>query len=101
MESKEKPPKRYDAFVSYSHRSDMRIAAALRDGLQSFAKTWYRPRALRIFLDQSGLSADSSLGSRIESALCDSQFLLLIASPDAANSVWVGREIAWWLENRS
>jgi hypothetical protein len=95
------PAKRYDAFISYSHRSDLAIAKALRDGLQSFAKTWYRPRALRIFLDQSSLSADSSLGSRIEAALRDSRFLLLIASPEAAGSVWVAREVEWWLANRS
>ena len=39
----------YDAFVSYSHAADGRLAPALQRGLQSLAKPWYRRRALRVF----------------------------------------------------
>lgn len=39
----------YDAFLSYSHSADVRLAPALRRCLQSMAKPWYRTRSARIF----------------------------------------------------
>ena len=37
----------YDAFISYSHAVDGRLAPALQSALQRFSKPWYRLRALR------------------------------------------------------
>src|SRR5207244_3716025 len=37
----------------------------------------------------------------IERGLADSEFFLLMASPEAAASKWVKKEIHWWLEHRS
>ena len=51
----------YDAFVSYSHAADGRLAPALQRGLQSLAKPWYRRRALRVFRDETSLSASPEL----------------------------------------
>lgn len=51
----------YDAFVSYSHAADGRLAPALQAGLQSLAKPWYRRRALRVFRDRTSLSASPEL----------------------------------------
>jgi hypothetical protein len=76
------------------------LAPAVQRGLQSFAKPWYRARALRIFRDQTGLSANPHLWSSIASALDASQHFVLLASPDAAASPWVNREIEHWLERR-
>ena len=39
--------------------------------------------------------------SSIVSALDDSEFFILLASPDAARSEWVGREVAHWLDSCS
>ena len=36
-----------DAFISYSHAADGKLAPALQSALQRFAKSWYRRRALR------------------------------------------------------
>ena len=36
---------RYDAFISYSHAADGKLAPNLQDALQRFAKPWYRRRA--------------------------------------------------------
>ena len=91
----------YDGFISYSHALDGTLAPALQRGLERFAKSWYRPRALRIFRDTTSLSADPGLWSSIERALASSRWLVLMASPEAARSVWVDRELAWWLKNRS
>jgi WD40 repeat protein len=87
-----------DAFISYSHAADERIAVALRDGLHSFAKRWYEFRALHVFLDRASLSAAPDLWGDVRRQLDDSRFLILLASPEAADSEWVGpREIRHWL----
>jgi len=86
----------YDCFLSYSHAADSRLASALRAGLHRFAKPWYRVRALRVFRDDSSLSANPHLWNSIEQALRSSRWLVLLASPRAAESAWVGRELATW-----
>ena len=73
----------YDAFVSYSHAKDKPIAAALQRALQTLGKPWYRRRALRVFRDDTSLSATPHLWPTIEQALGQSRFLLLLASPEA------------------
>ena len=91
----------YDAFISYSHAKDKPIAAALQSVLQRLGKPWYRRRALRIFRDDTSLSATPHLWPSIEQALGQSRFLLLLASPEAAASPWVGKEVAYWLAHKS
>ncbi len=90
----------YDAFISYSHAQDKPIAAALQSVVQTLGKPWYRRRALRIFRDDTSLSAAPELWPAIEQALAGSRYLILIASPEAAVSPWVDREVAYWLEHK-
>ena len=59
----------YDAFISYSHAKDKPIAAALQSVVQKLGKPWYRRRALRVFRDDTSLSATPSLWPSIEQAL--------------------------------
>jgi tetratricopeptide (TPR) repeat protein len=87
----------YDAFVSYSHAQDKPIAAALQSAMQRLGKAWYQRRALRLFRDDTSLSATPHLWPSIEEALAKARFLILIASPEAASSPWVDKELAWWL----
>jgi WD40 repeat protein len=89
-------PTRYDAFISYSHAADGRLASELQSALHSFAKPWYRLRALRVFRDQASLSANPALWTSIQRALEDSKTFVLLASPEAAASEWVAREVRWW-----
>jgi tetratricopeptide (TPR) repeat protein len=94
---------RYRAFISYSH-ADARWAAWLHRALE----TYRVPRRLRsgaggdpslpdrlapVFRDREELSSGQSLGPLIESALADSEALIVICSPAAAQSRWVGQEI--------
>ena len=90
----------YDAFISYSHRLDAAITARLQAELQRFAKPWYRMRALHVFRDQTSLAASPNLWTTIEEALADSGWLILMASPESAQSGWVAREISWWRGHR-
>ncbi len=94
------PESGYDAFISYSHAADDRLAPALQRGLQRFAKPWYRRRALRVFRDDASLSADPGLWSSIARALDGSRHLILLASPQSAQSPWVGQEAEYWREQK-
>ncbi|MEW8232098.1 MAG: hypothetical protein AB2745_17360 [Candidatus Thiodiazotropha endolucinida] len=90
-----------DAFISYSHATDGRLAPAIQSGLRRFAKPWYRLRALNVFRDKSSLSASPGLWPSIEAALRQSRYFILIAAPEAAASEWVGKEVRWWIDHRS
>lgn len=90
----------YDAFISYSHAKDKGVAATLQSAIQKLGKPWYRRRALRLFRDDSSLSATPHLWPSIEKALAASRFLILLASPQAAASPWVGKEVSWWLDRK-
>jgi WD40 repeat protein len=90
----------FDVFISYSRSADERLAYALRHALHSFAKPWYRRRALRVFRDDASLSANPALWPSIENALASSRYFVLLASPEAAASSWVEKEIRYWLERQ-
>jgi WD40 repeat protein len=90
----------YDGFISYSHAADDLLAPRLQAGLQRFAKPWWKRRALRVFRDEASLSANPHLWSSITEAMDQSSWFVLLLSEDAARSVWVDREVAWWLEHK-
>jgi len=91
----------YNAFISYSHKHDAVLGTALQHDLEHFAKPWYRMRALRVFRDTTNLSANPALWPSIEAGLESSEWFILLASADAAESEWVEREVRWWLDHRS
>ncbi len=90
----------YDAFISYSHAADDLLAPRLQAGLQRFAKPWWQRRALRVFRDESSLSANPHLWSSITNALDVSGWFVPLLSPDAAQSQWVNQEVEYWLANK-
>jgi WD40 repeat protein len=90
----------YDAFISYSRAVDGKLAPALQSALQRFAKPWYRARAKRVFRDDASLSANPGLWSSIEQALDAARYFVLLASPGAAESRWVGEEVKHWLAHK-
>src|SRR5215475_1811514 len=91
----------YDAFISYSHAKDKPVAAALQTVVQKLGKPWYRRRSLRVFRDDTSLSATPHLWPTIEQALGQSRYFILLASPEAAASKWVNKEVAYWLEHNN
>lgn len=92
---------KYNAFISYSHAADGKLAPALQNAFHRIAKPVFKFRALNIFRDETSLSATPSLWKDIENALRESQYLILLASPTAAKSLWVQKEVEFWLANRS
>lgn len=91
---------RYDGFISYSHAADGLLAPRLQSGLQRFAKPWWRRRALRMFRDQTSLSASPHLWTSITAALDESAWFVLLLSPDAASSQWVNQEVEYWVRHK-
>ncbi|MEU4557154.1 TIR domain-containing protein [Actinoplanes sp. NPDC023936] len=91
----------FDGFISYSHAADGRLAPAVQRGLHRLAKPWHRRRALWIFRDQTGLAVTPKLWTSIQEALDGSKHFVLLASPEAAGSPWVNREIEHWLATKS
>jgi WD40 repeat protein len=92
---------RFDAFISYSRGASQQLAVDLQSAIERFAKPWYRLRAVRVFRDDASMSANVGLWSTIEKALVESEWFVLIASPRAAASQWVAKELRWWLEHKS
>ena len=88
--------KKYDAFISYSHAMDGKVAEAVQAGLHRLARPWRALRALRAFRDTTTLSANPALWESITAALDESRFFILLAGPEAASSSWVSREVEYW-----
>ena len=85
----------YDAFISYKHARSSAFATDLELHLKRYARGWLaRPR--RIFRDEQHLHLGGDLPAMIREALDRSQYLILLASPQAAASPWVREELDIW-----
>lgn len=91
----------FGAFISYSGQEDRALITKLQNGIEKLAKRWYRPPITKVFVDKTSIAAGTRLWSRIEYGLTRSKWLILMASPEAAQSWWVDREVEWWLTHRS
>ena len=92
--------KHYDAFISYAHEADIVLAPVLQRGLQRLAKPWNRRRAMEVFRDESSLAVSPGLWPSICAALDASRWFVVLASPEAARSDWVGKEIMHWVSSK-
>jgi WD40 repeat protein len=93
-----KPPE-YDAFLSYAHR-DKEITTAIQKGLHQIGRRIGQLRALRVFRDDTNLTANPDLWGKITDALDGSRFMIVVLSPQSAESHWVNEEVSYWLQNR-
>jgi WD40 repeat protein len=90
----------HDAFISYNHKADFEMARVLERGLQRLARPWNRVRAMSVFRDESDLSALPHMWPSIQEHLDESRFLVILACPESAASVWVNREITHFCETK-
>jgi WD40 repeat protein len=91
---------RYKAFISYSHDTDRLFAPQLQRELEGLAKPWYRRHAITLFRDTTDLAVNQALWARIVEAMDDCERLLVLASPQAAQSPWVIKELEHWRDRR-
>lgn len=89
---------KYHAFISYSRSKDEKLSASLQNALIRYTKPWYQSRAMRVFRDDASLPASNSLWTSIRDGLDHSRYFILLASPEAAQSKWVSREIKYWID---
>jgi len=90
----------YDAFMCYSHSADSLVAPELQRLIRRVGRPWYARSTLRIFRDQTNLEMSESLWGSIAAALGASASFVLMASPAAARSPWVDREVRFWREHQ-
>jgi len=95
----------YNAFISYKHGPrDNNVAAHVQSQLEHFhipgkiRKKTGKTRIQRIFRDKDELPITSDLTETIENALQKSEFLIVICSPHTKESIWVRREIEFFLK---
>lgn len=86
----------FDVFVSYAHE-DSAVAERLQRDLSRVGTRWYRRDGLRVFRDETDLSANPALWPSIATAIDSSDALVVLCSPAAAASEWIEREIEHYL----
>lgn len=98
----------YNAFISYRHApKDIKVAEQIERDLEHF----HIPKSIRkktgigkiqrIFRDKDELPITSDLGDQISYALDHSDFLIVICSTSTKESVWVQREIEYFLTSHT
>lgn len=105
---KDDPVQRYNAFISYRHCPlDSKIATEIQRGLERFSipraiqKSSGKKRISRIFRDKEELSLTEDLNETIRIALEESEYLIVICSPSAKESIWVQKEIEYFLSTHN
>ena len=98
----------YNAFISYRHeKRDIEVAKEIQSQLEHFRipeslkETSRIDKIERIFRDKDELPLTSNLSDDIETALKQSDYLIVICSEHTAESQWVQREIHLFLETHS
>lgn len=96
--------RQYAAFISYRHKPlDMAVAKRLHQLIERYRV----PRQLRgirgarlgiAFRDQEELPVSVNLSDDICTALKNSEFLVVVCTPDTRGSMWVQREITQFLQ---
>ena len=92
-------PHEYDAFLSYAHH-DRQVTTAIQKGLHQIGRRFGQLRALRVFRDDTNLTASPDLWGKIVEALDRSGHMIVVLSPQSAASHWVNEEIGHWLGHR-
>ena len=91
---------KYNAFISYRHTPlDLKVAKKLHKALETFRipasvrKKTGKKRIERVFRDQEELPIGSDLNENILNALTESEYLIVVCSPNTPQSEWVAKEI--------
>ena len=98
----------YNAFISYKHAPlDTKVAEHVQRNLEHFhiphalRKKTGRKKIERVFRDKDELPITSDLTDTISNALEKADYLIVICSPNTKKSIWVEREINFFLRNHT
>lgn len=89
---------KYHAFISYRHAEpDRTVAKRLQELLERYvlpcSAQGARQQRIRLFRDEDELQTSSDLSDEIKEALASSEYLIVICSPNLAESTWCAEEI--------
>jgi len=97
-------PRKFKAFISYRHRPlDMAVA----EKLQKLIERYRIPKEYRkndesqlglVFRDVSELPLSNNLTDDIYTALDNSEYLIVVCTPDTPKSLWVAQEIDYFMQ---
>ena len=97
---------RYDAFISYRHcKPDSDIVDRLHKKLENYrlpkdvAKQVGKSRLERVFRDDAELSVSADLSEEITKAILNSEYLIVVCSPEYLKSEWCRKELEMFLEH--
>ena len=98
----------YSAFISYRHApEDIAVASEIQKRLERYPvpaairKKTGKSKVGRIFRDKEELPITSDLNDDISAALENASHLIVICSTSTRESIWVEREIQYFLRNHS
>ena len=98
-----KANREYAAFISYRHKPfDMAVAKKTHALIEKYRvpKALHKGNRLGIaFRDQDELPVSGDLSADICAALDHSRFLIVICTPETPGSLWIEREIEYFLKN--
>jgi len=77
----------------------MDVALALENGLERYAKPLFKMRALEVYRDTASQALTPDLLAAVHRAMDQSEYFILLASPESAQSPWVPKELTHWCEN--
>ncbi|MBO4922326.1 MAG: TIR domain-containing protein [Lachnospiraceae bacterium] len=98
--------RKYCAFISYRHKElDKYVAKKLHTMIERYTvpgelrESWGSKKLGRVFRDEEELPVSSNLTDSICTALDNTDFLIVVCTPDTPESIWVEREIKYFLEH--
>lgn len=98
---------KYDFFISYKHGNlDSKISGYLQKKLEGYKipkeikKRCGKDKITRVFRDKEELSVTVDLTQEIEEQLKNTEYLVVMCSPQSKQSVWVNREVETFLKYR-
>lgn len=98
---------KYDFFISYKHgEEDSAIAGYIQKKLEHYKipreiqKKSGKKKITRVFRDKEELSITLNLTEEIENQLKNTEYLIVICSPESRESIWVKREVETFIRYR-
>ncbi|MBR5180213.1 MAG: TIR domain-containing protein [Lachnospiraceae bacterium] len=98
--------RKYCAFISYRHKElDKNIAKQIHSKIERYTvpkemrEKWGSKKLGKVFRDEEELPVSSNLSESICLALDNTDYLIVICTPDTPESLWVEREITYFMEH--
>ena len=96
---------KYQAFISYRHnQQSVEIARTLHHQIENYGipgavkKTLGKKKVGKVFRDQDELPTSADLGGDIEAALVNSEWLIVLCTPELLESKWCMKEVDFFIK---